>query len=376
MKIAIVHDWLPTMRGGEKVLEAICEAYPDADLYTLYCLKENISQPIKKRKIVTSFIQSLPFSKQNFRVYLPLFPYAIERFNLTGYDLVISTSHCVAKGVITGPNTLHICYCHTPMRYIWDFENDYFNSVKSSWIAKKIINALLSYLRKWDKKTALRVNKFIANSTNTHNKIKRYYGRESIIIYPPVETEYFNLNDEQKGGNYFLIVSALVPYKKTDIIIESFNKLYYNIKIVGDGALRKSLQKRANSNIEFLGWVDKNTLRSLYQNCKALIFPQEEDFGIAALEAQACGKPVIAYAKGGALETVIDKKTGLFFYRQTSDSLINAIDEFKGLKFNANLIRENALRFNNKEAFKEKIKNLFCEDEFTSFKNALHEEIV
>lgn len=356
MKIAIIHDWLVTMRGGEKVLEALCETYPHADLYTLFCLKDKISPPIKNMRIITSFIQNLPFSKQNFRFYLPLFPFAIERFDLTNYDLVISTSHCVAKGIIAGSNTSHICYCLTPMRYIWDFEDDYFGRLKSSWVTKKLIRLLLIYLRGWDKTTSSRVDKFIASSKNIANKIKKYYERESVIIYPPIETDYFILSAEQKVDDYFLIVSALVPYKRIDIAVEAFNKIGYKLKIVGDGALRKHLQKKAHSNIEFLGWVDKKALRNLYQTCKALIFPQEEDFGITALEAQACGRPVIAYGKGGVLETVINKKSGLYFNEQTPDSLINAIKEFTELKFDVNFIRENALRLNNKETFKENIK--------------------
>jgi len=376
-RVAIVHDWLVAMRGGEKVLEAICEIYPDADLYTIYCLRDKISRQLSRMRIKTSFIQRLVFSsKQDFRFYLPLFPLAAESFDMRNYDLIISTSHCVAKGVIPGPKAPHICYCHTPMRYAWDFEDDYFGRMKSIGATKGLIVLLMNYLRKWDNAASSRVNEFIANSQNTANRIKRYYGRESTIIYPPVETDYFTPDARQKTGGFFLIISALVPYKRIDIAIEAFNKTGDQLKIVGNGPLRKKLQKKAHPNIEFLGWADKEILRELYRGCDALVFTQEEDFGIAAVEAQACGRPVIAYAKGGALEVVINKKTGLYFSEQTSDSLISALQEFKALEFDPDLIRENALRFNNKEAFKENIRKYVTGNKLTEVCNAFAKTLV
>lgn len=376
-KVAIVHDWLVAMRGGEKVLEAICEIYPNADLYTVYCLKDRISAEISRMRIKASFIQNLVFSsKQDFRLYLPLFPLAMESFDMRGYDLIISTSHCVAKGVVPAPGTRHICYCHTPMRYAWDFEDDYFGRMKSIGAAKGLITLLMNYLRKWDKASSSRVDEFIANSQNTANRIKRYYGRESVIIYPPVETDYFTPDAHQKADGYFLIVSALVPYKKIDIAIEAFNKTKDKLKIVGDGPLRMELEKKADPNIEFLGWVDKEALRSLYRGSIALVFPQEEDFGIAAVEAEACGRPVIAYAKGGALESVISNKTGVSFSEQTPEGLMAALKQFKALEFDPGFIRQNALCFNNKEAFKENIRNYISEKKLSGVRDAFEKALV
>ncbi len=368
MKIAIIHDWLVTMRGGEKVLEALCEAYPSADLYTIYCDKNQISQKIRNMNIIPSFIQSLPFANRNFRLYLPLFPLAVEKFNLKSYDLIISISHCVAKGVIPANGAFHVCYCNAPMRYVWDFQDEYLGKLKSNFFTGKLIRALIKYLKNWDLRSSPRVHAFIANSRNIAGKIKKYYQRDAAVIYPFVDTDYFNSSEESNHGDYFLIVSSLVPYKRVDMAIEAFNKIGYKLKIVGDGPLRNSLEKKASSNIEFLGWVDQDSLKNLYQDCSAFIFNQDEDFGISALEAQACGKPVIAYAKGGALETVIDKVTGVFFKEQNPDSLISALQEFKSLKFNSAVIRDNALKFNNKDLFKRSITKFISEaqEKFTS----------
>jgi glycosyltransferase involved in cell wall biosynthesis len=352
MKIALIHDWLVTMRGGEKVLEALCRTYPDADVYTIYYCKDKVSLPIRNLKVHTSFIQKLPFAGKNFRMYLGLFPLAVESFDLTGYDLIISTSHCVAKGVIPGPKARHICYCHSPMRYVWDFSDEYFGGLKANWVIGPVIRALLAYLKNWDVKSCNRVDEFIANSKNIAGKIKKYYNRTAFVIYPPVDTDFFNVDiDNKKIGDYFLLVSSLVPYKRVDIAVDAFNRAGYRLKIVGQGPLANDLKSRAGSNIEFIGWSDDASLRSLYQNCRGFIFNQEEDFGISAVEAQACGKPVIAYARGGALETVIAGETGVFFKEQTVESLIEALEKFNKLKFDSRRIRENALKFNNMDQF-------------------------
>ncbi len=355
MKIAIIHDWLVTMRGGEKVLEAVCEVYPAADLYTIYCDKNQISQKIRNMNIIPSFIQRLPFANRNFRLYLPLFPLAVEKFNLKSYDLIISISHCVAKGAIPANGAFHVCFCNAPMRYVWDFQDEYLGKLKSNWFTGRLVEPLIKYLKNWDVRTCPRVHAFIANSRNIAGKIKKYYQRDASVIYPFVDTDFLNLGEEPKTEDYFLVVSSLVPYKRVDMAIEAFNKTGYKLKIVGDGPLRNSLEKKASSNIEFLGWVDQDSLKNLYQNCSAFIFNQDEDFGISALEAQACGKPVIAYAKGGALETVVDKVTGVFFKEQTPDSLIKALQEFKEWSFNSAVIRANALEFNTKDSFKKNI---------------------
>lgn len=353
MKIALVHDWLTGMRGGEKVLEAICEIFPDADLYTLVHIPGSVSKIIENRKICTSFIQKLPDVEKNYRYYLPLMPAAISQFDLSGYDLVISSSHCVAKGVKVGNNTLHVCYCHTPMRYIWDMYDLYFGkNSNSSVITKLVMKLIRKPLQDWDVKTSQNVHYFIANSNNVKERIKRIYNRDAVVIYPPVDTDFFTLSATcySLSANYYLVVSAFAPYKKVDLVIEAFKQLKYKLKIIGSGQQEKYLKSLAKgyNNIEFLGWQDNENLRFYYQNAKALIFPTEEDFGIVPVEAQACGTPVIAYRKGGAVETVVEDKTGVFFDNQTVDDLINAIYRFEKIKFEKDIVRKNALKFSKK----------------------------
>jgi len=370
MKIALVHDWLTGMRGGEKVLEALCEIFPEADLYTLVYIPGSVSPIIEKRKIFTSFIQFLPDVERRYRYYLPLMPKAIEKFDLAEYDLVISSSHCVAKGVKTSPRSLHICYSHTPMRYVWEMYDEYFGNAKIH--IKAVMKVLRKYLQKWDIESSKRVNYFIANSENVRKRIQNHYHRDAEVIYPPVDTDFFTqakacdykeeitLNSQLSTMNYYLVVSAFAPYKKVNLAIEAFNILGYPLKIIGSGQEEKKLKKLAKNNIEFLGWLANDELRKYYQNCKALIFPTEEDFGIVPVEAQACGKPVIAFGKGGALETVIEEETGIFFSEQTAESLIKAIKQFETLKFDRNKIRENVLRFDHK-IFKKKIQSFIAE---------------
>jgi len=361
MKIAIVHDWLTGMRGGEKCLEVFCELFPDATLYTLLHKKGSCSKTIENMNIKTSFLQRFPSIEKNYRNYLFLMPKAIETFNLDSYDLIISSSHCVAKGVKSKSTALHICYCYTPMRYIWDLYETYFDSAG---FCKKVGMKLFKpYLQKWDVESSKRVNFFIAVSENVKERIRRIYNRDAIVIYPPVNTDFFTppekANSELNGG-YYLVVSTLVPYKRVDLAIKAFNILKLPLKIIGEGPEENKLRKLANRNIEFLGWVDDDKLRFYYQNCKALIFPGEEDFGIVPVEVQSCGKPVIAYGKGGALETVIENKTGLFFYKQTSEDLILAIERFEQMEFDTRIIRQNAERFDRK-LFKEQIKKIIYE---------------
>ncbi len=343
LRVALVHDWLTGMRGGEKCLEVLCELFPDAPIFTLLHIKNSTSPLIESKKIYTSFINYLPFVEKKYRNYLPLFPKAIEQFNFNNFDLVISTSHCVAKSIIVPKDCLHICYCHTPMRYVWDLYDEYFGIGRANFFTRFVMKLLRPYLQNWDVKTASRVNYFIANSINVKNKIKLYYNREAVVINPPVDTDLFTLSKQM--GKYFLIVSALVPYKRVDIAIKCFNKTGEKLIIVGKGPNENELKKIAKSNIEFVGWASDKELAKFYKNAKALIFPGEEDFGIVPLEAMACGKPVIAFAKGGALETVIDKKTGIFFKNQIASDLEIAINKFKKIKFSPIVIRNNALKF-------------------------------
>ncbi len=366
MKIALVHDWLTGMRGGEKALEALCEIFPDADIYTLVHIKGSVSSVIESHKIFTSFIQKLPGVKKKYRYYLPLMPTAIEQFDLRNYDLVISSSHCVAKGVRVKKDSLHICYCYTPMRYIWDMYEEYFGKGRANVFLRVAMSVFRTYLRKWDIATVSRVDYFIAISENVKKRIKRHYHRDAIVIYPPVDIAQLGIGNE--FPNFYLVVSAFAPYKRIDLAVEAFNVLGYSLKIIGTGQKEKQLKKIAKSNIEFLGWKTDEEVRNYYCRCKAFIFPGEEDFGITPVESQACGRPVIAYGEGGALETIIEGTTGMFFKKQTTESLIKAVEKFEEIKdnFNPEKMRENALRFD-KEIFKKKVK-MFIEEKYIKFK--------
>jgi glycosyltransferase involved in cell wall biosynthesis len=340
------------MRGGEKVLEALCQLYPDATIFTLLHKKGSVSHFIERMEIKTSFIQKFPFAASKYRYYLPFFPTAMELFNLEEFNIIISSSHCVAKGAIIPQNSLHICYCHTPMRYAWNMYYEYFNKQRVGLISRITIPFFINYLRIWDIVSSNRVDYFIANSKNVSQRIKKFYNRSSVVIHPPIDTDFFQPGTHKK--DFFLIVSALAPYKKISLAIETFNQLKVPLKVVGIGSELRRLKKMAKSNIEFLGWVSNEELLELYQQCRAFIFPGEEDFGICPLEAQACGKPVVAFARGGILETVSDGKTGVFFHKATVDALIQAIDKVEKISFNKESIRQNALRFS-KEKFKQKI---------------------
>jgi len=358
MKIAIVHDWLTGMRGGEKVLEALCELYPDADIFSLIHIKGSVSITIESHKIFTSFLQRMPFVETKYRYYLPLMPFAIERFNLEGYNLVISSSHCVAKGVKPGKDAVHICYCYTPMRYIWDVYNDYFGTGKAGFPVRVVMRIIRPFLRKWDVKSSKRVDHFIAISDFIAGRIKRTYSRDSVVIYPPVDTNKYKpeilTSKFEKNKEFYLVVSAFAPYKRIDIAVKAFNELGYKLKIVGNGQDENRLKGMAKNNVEFLGWQTDDIIKENYINCKALVFPGEEDFGIVPVEAMACGTPVIAYSKGGALETVIDGKTGVLFFPQTETELIKAINKSRNMKFDKKEIIKQSEKFS-KEKFKERI---------------------
>ncbi|MBP7216393.1 MAG: glycosyltransferase [Candidatus Omnitrophica bacterium] len=352
MKVALVHDWLTGMRGGEKCLEVFCELFPDATLFTLLHKKGALSPTIEHMNIKTSFIQRLPLAVTSYRNYLPLFPRAIESFDLSGFDFVLSSSHCVAKGVRVPQGAVHICFCHTPMRYAWLFFQDYFGAMNP--LKKALIFRVINRLKAWDQRTNESVDFFIATSDNVKKRIKDFYGRNSDIINPPVDTDVFSIGGHEE--DYYLMVSALVPYKRVDLAIQAFNDSGRKLIIIGTGNVQQTLRRMAKDNITFLGWVDDAGIRQHYQRCRALIFPGEEDFGIVPLEAQACGKPVIAYGRGGALET-ITKRTGVFFYEQTPQALNDALKHFEANagNFKPDEIRNHALRFS-RVSFKEKIK--------------------
>lgn len=367
------------MRGGEKCLEILCELYPEADLFTLLYNKDQLSKTIKGMKIKTSFIQNLPLASKYYRYYLPLFPTAIEQFNLKGYDLVLSTSHCVAKGILPMPDSLHISYCFTPMRYIWDMQFDYFKTSGYGFgggCRGLFISLLTNYLRLWDVASSPRVDCFIAISKYVQKRIKKFYGRESEVIYPPVNCDFFcPPAPTTKEDDFYLMVTAMAPYKRVDLAIEAFNRLGKPLLIVGDGPELKRLKEKAKKNIEFLGWKNDGEVRDYYRGCKAFIFPGKEDFGITPLEAQACGKPVIAYGEGGVLETVSpfpqEVATGIFFHSQTAESLIEAIQLFERNRdrFDPQQMRRNALSFD-QAIFREKLFS-FVEEKYRSFQSSL-----
>ena len=348
-KIAIVHHFFVSRRGGEDVLLALCELFPYADLYFLVADKKLLKESLPGRNIYTSFVQHLPFAVRHFRKYFFLYPFSSETLNLKNYDLVISSTAGYAHGIRTN-SAIHISYCHTPLRYVWHWREEFMLTLPK-W-QRPIISPFLNYIRKWEYKVSQKVEYFIANSTITKDRILKCYNRKCEIVFPPVDINSFDENINNNREDFFLYVSALVPYKKPELAIRVFNKLKIPLKIVGVGPLEKCLKKISNNNIEFLGFISKNELYNLYKKCKALIYTAEEDFGIIPVEAQSHGCPVIAYGKGGVLDTIIPNETGVFFYKQTEESLIRAIEKFKIQKFNYNKIRENSLRFST-EKFKE-----------------------
>lgn len=344
MKVALVHDWLTGMRGGEKVLEQLCLLFPEAPIFTLFHFPGTVSEKIEAHEIRTSFLQKAPFIKTKYRNYLPLFPAAAESFDLQSYDLIISSSHCVAKGIIPASSGLHLCYCHTPMRYIWSHYWDYFGDHRTGFFKRKTLPFLMSYLRMWDVSSSNRVDEFIANSKFISERIQKYFGRTSRVVYPPVDVDFFVPSDRPRE-NFGLIVSALVPYKRLDIAIEAFRNSNRTLVIVGTGPEERMLKRMASSNVRFLGRIEADKLRELYQTAAMLIQPGVEDFGINVIEAFACSCPVLAYRRGGATETVIEGKTGNFFNDLTAESLRESVDKASGMLFNGAFMREMALRF-------------------------------
>ena len=369
MKVAIIHDWLITYAGSERVLEQILHLYPNADLYSIVdFIPENQRGFILDKPVITSFIQGLPGAKSRYKSYLPLMPLAIEQFDLSSYDLVISSSHAVAKAVLTGPDQLHISYVHSPMRYAWDLQHEYLkqsnlcNGVKG-WLVKY----LLHRLRKWDVGTSNRVDVFIANSNFIKRRIEKVYRRDSFVIFPPVSVNSFNV--EAVKDDYYLTASRMVPYKRIDLIVEAFTKIpHKKLKVIGTGPDHEKIKRIAQGypNIELMGYQPFTVLKEHMQKAKGFIFAAEEDFGIAPVEAQACGTPVICYGKGGVLDTVIDNESGVFFKRQSVDALISAIEKFETITFDAYKIRNHAQKFSN-EIFKKKFKK-FVDKSFSTFK--------
>ena len=364
MKKALISDWYYVNGGAEKVIHSINSIWNDFDHFALidFLNDEDRKFILNGKKAKTSFIQKLPTVKKNHRKFLQLFPIAIEQFDLSDYDLIISSSSAVAKGIKVGKNQLHICYCHSPMRYAWDLREQY---LKDAGLTKGLkglyAKSVLDKIQKWDLSNSENVDYFIANSKHIAQRIKKTYNKESVVIYPPVDVDFFTLEDEKE--DYYLTASRMVPYKKTQLIVEAFNELPdLKLIVAGEGPELEKLQKIANSNIEFVGFVENKKLRSLMQKAKAFVFAAEEDFGIIPVEAQACGTPVIALKKGGTLETVLEKETGIFFEEQTAEKIKEAIITFGTKKFDSKIVREHAVKFS-KNRFEKELKE-FVETKF------------
>ncbi len=350
MRVAVVHDWLVTYAGAERVLEQILALYPEADLFSI-CdfLSDDERGFLGGRKARTSFIQRLPFAKTRYRGYLPLMPMAIEQLDLSGYDLVISSSHAVAKGVLTGPNQRHVSYVHSPIRYAWDLQHQYLREASLLHGIKSVAaRAMLHYMRMWDLRSVYGVDQLIANSQFIARRIHKVYGRDALVVYPPVDTGRFTLNESKQ--DYYVTVSRLVPYKRVPLIAEAFRKLGRRLVVIGDGPERPALERAAKGapNIELLGRQSDAEVLRLMQNARAFVFAAEEDFGIVMVEAQACGTPVIAYGVGGAAEIVREGLTGTLFKHQTVDAIVEAVGRFEASSTISSLACEqNAQRFSN-----------------------------
>jgi len=354
VRVAIVHYWWLKNRGGEAVIAEICALYPNADLFFHVCDEAVVRKklgPSFKGRIFTSFISKLPFSKVFYQQYLPLMPMALENLDLTSYDIIISSESGPAKGVITRPDSVHICYCHSPMRYIWDMHKGY--QLGASFFKKLIMGPILNYMRIWDVTSSSRVDYFIANSCFISQRIMKFYRRNSTVIYPPVDCSNFYISNSL--DDYYLIVGELVGYKKVDLAIRAFNKIGKKLVVIGEGELFKKMSATAGSNVKLLGRVPNAELCKYYSKCKALIFPGVEDFGIVPIEAMASGRPVLAFRKGGALDYIIEGTTGLFFDEQNEDSIIKVINEFEANEtiFDSEKIKNHSLKFDTERFLKE-----------------------
>lgn len=324
-RVAIVHYWLVSMRGGERVIERLLRLYPDADLFTHVYDPQRMSSTIRKANVTTSFISRLPFAHRFYQYYLPLMPMALEEFDLSAYDLVISSESGPAKGVITRPDSLHLCYCHSPMRYLWDQYHQY--KAMANPLARLAMPTMYHRLRQWDMTSSARVDRFVANSQFVRQRIAKAWRRDADVVHPPVDTSLFTPSLEV--DDFYLWVGQLVPYKRPDIAVDAFTANGLPLVVVGSGSMAKSLRARAGPNIKFIERMNFNELRQAYARCKALVMTAEEDFGITPVEAMASGRPVLAYGRGGVLDSVVEEKTGLFFDQQTPASLAVAVEQME-----------------------------------------------
>jgi glycosyltransferase involved in cell wall biosynthesis len=354
-RIAFVHDWLTGMRGGEKVLEVLCERFPEAEVFTLVHVPGSVSARIERMRLHTSFIQRLPFVRRLYRLYLPLFPTAVEQFDFDGFDFILSASHCCVKSVIRPGRAHHLCYCLTPMRYAWDQFDSYFGADRIGRLGNAVMRRAMAALARWDRDTAGRADRYVAISHYVAGRIRRYYNREAIVVYPPVDTSFFTpaaLSSSKPATDtrYALVVSALVPYKRVDLAIDACRLAGVPLKIVGDGPERARLERSGGTDVTFLGRLTDEAVRDMYRGASVTLLPGEEDFGIVPVEAQACGSPVVALGRGGALETVIDGVTGALVDESSPAAFAAAIVHTMDAHFDPEVIRRHAERFS-KERF-------------------------
>ena len=345
-RVALVHDWLTGMRGGEKVLDAICELYPDAPLFTLVHVEGSVSARIEARRIHTAFTNRLPGAGRFYRQYLPFFPSAVELFDLDGYDLVISTSHCAVKSVVATGAAVHVSFCHSPMRYAWDQFEAYFGPAQVGRARHRLLERALAAMARWDRATAGRVDRYVANSHYVAARIRRYYNRGSTVVYPPVDTAFYRPPDDRSPSRAgLLVVSALVPYKRLETAIDAARTVGEPLSIVGTGPELGRLQRRAGGGATFLGWRSNEEIRTLYQQSAATLLPGVEDFGLVPVEAQACGCPVVALSEGGAAETVVDGETGVLVGEKSPDAFAAGITRLRSLALDPDRLRQHAQTF-------------------------------
>ena len=362
MKLALVHDWLTGMRGGEKALEVICERFPDAELFTLVHVRGSVSATIERLRPHTSFVQYLPLVKRLYRHYLPLFPTAIEQFSFDRFDLVVSVSHCCAKSIVRPGRVPHLCYCLTPMRYAWDQFDAYFGPERMGQLGSRLMRPVMARLARWDRDTADRADRYVAISHYVAGRIRRYYNREATVVYPPVDTSFFHPG-AALPERFALVVSALVPYKRVDVAIDACRMAGVPLKVAGGGPERDALERFAaasGAQVEFLGRVPDEDIRALYQRAAVTLLPGEEDFGIAPLEAQACGRPVVALGRGGACETVVHGETGLLVDTTGVEPFADAVARAVDTRFDTGAIRRHAERFS-RERFGDEMSALIME---------------
>lgn len=360
MKVAIVHYWLVGMRGGEKVIEALCKMFPQADIFTHVYVPDAVSDIIRAHKVATTFIGSLPRAPRMYKSYLPLMPMALEQLDLRGYDLIISSESGPAKGIIPPPGSIHICYCHSPMRYIWNMFHDY--RERAGPLKRLVMLPFAHYLRMWDAVSSMRVDHYIANSRNVAARVRRYYGRDADVIQPPVDVDAFEIVGDNELEDHYLMVGELVAYKRPDLAVRAFNQMKLRLVVIGGGEMLAEIRRLAGPTVTVMGPQPFAVLRHHYARCRALIFPGEEDFGIVPVEAMASGRPVIAYGRGGATETVIPNVSGILFPTQSIEAIVEAERKLRGTRFEPKRIAAHA--------------RSFCTDRFVSRMSEYIEKVV